>query len=308
MTEWMRFESRMKAHDPEDLRGASRTATMREAWNQMADENAMHHIASEERNWTLSDFFASGERDVTRYLDPVLARLGFNPQGKRALEIGCGVGRMTFSLAKRFSEVDALDISPEMIRRAKEYKQQFGIGNAHFHLGSGKDLAGFGAEHFDFCFSYIVFQHIPSVDLIFNYVREIGRVLIPGGTFLFQVNGYPYLRLTKSIYLVAGIRDAGRLRRYGIEKRPFIRVGRLDLMNGVPIRSRTMLDQCRSAGLIAKEIIGVHSQYMWLAGEKSAAEATLLKAAQEGNASDEREKIRACRPLLKERFKAFVRS
>ena len=42
---------------------------------------------------------------------------------------------------------------------------------------------------FDFAFSTIVFQHIPSRDVIENYVREVQRLLRPGALFKFQVQG-----------------------------------------------------------------------------------------------------------------------
>jgi SAM-dependent methyltransferase len=267
MIKWVKQRTPRESRSLE-LESAPVVVAMRDSWNEMANENAMHHIASDEQNWTEGDFFASGERDAARHLDPVLARLGFNPRDKKLLEIGCGVGRMSFNLAKRFGEVDALDISPEMIKRAIEYKEKFGAPNVHFHLGSGKDLSGFGKGQFDFCFSYIVFQHIPNVDLVFDYVREIGRVLKPGGMFLFQVNGYLHFRLGGSLFLWSGICDTGRLRKWGIKRRPFLRLGRLDLMRGVPIRPSAMLKVCESAGLDIMEVKGDHSQYLWYAGQK----------------------------------------
>jgi SAM-dependent methyltransferase len=42
---------------------------------------------------------------------------------------------------------------------------------------------------FDFAFSFIVFQHIPSHQIVENYVREVHRLLRPGGLFKFQVMG-----------------------------------------------------------------------------------------------------------------------
>ena len=42
---------------------------------------------------------------------------------------------------------------------------------------------------FDFAFSVIVFQHIPSREIIENYVREVHRLLRPGALFKFQVQG-----------------------------------------------------------------------------------------------------------------------
>jgi hypothetical protein len=41
----------------------------------------------------------------------------------------------------------------------------------------------------DFAFSSIVFQHIPSREIIESYVREVHRLLRPGGLFKFQVQG-----------------------------------------------------------------------------------------------------------------------
>ena len=49
---------------------------------------------------------------------------------------------------------------------------------------------------YDFAFSTIVFQHIPSRDVIYNYVREVNRLLRPGALFKFQVQGDASLQTT----------------------------------------------------------------------------------------------------------------
>ena len=46
-----------------------------------------------------------------------------------------------------------------------------------------------GDVRIDFAFSYIVFQHIPSREVIYSYAREVYRLLRPGGLFKFQVQG-----------------------------------------------------------------------------------------------------------------------
>jgi hypothetical protein len=51
------------------------------------------------------------------------------------------------------------------------------------------DLSCLPALEFDFAFSTIVFQHIPSRDVIESYVREVQRLLRPGRLFKFQVQG-----------------------------------------------------------------------------------------------------------------------
>ena len=72
--------------------------------------------------------------------------------------------------------------------------------NAHLFRNNGKDLSvvrpGWWRRwvlgrtlQMDFVFSYIVFQHIPSREIVENYVREANRLLRPGGLFKFQVQG-----------------------------------------------------------------------------------------------------------------------
>ena len=51
------------------------------------------------------------------------------------------------------------------------------------------DLSVLGDVKFDFAFSFIVFQHIPSRAIIESYIREVYRVLRPGRLFKFQVQG-----------------------------------------------------------------------------------------------------------------------
>ena len=105
----------------------------------------------------------------------------------RVLEIGCGAGRVTRALAGFFGEVYGVDISGEMVRQARAALAD--RPNAHVLQNNGKDLPWWATWQFDFAFSSIVFQHIPSRDMIENYVREVHRLLRPGALFKFQVQG-----------------------------------------------------------------------------------------------------------------------
>ena len=80
-----------------------------------------------------------------------------------------------------------VDISGEMIARRK--KALADLPNAHVFQNSGADLQVLGDIQVDFAFSYIVFQHIPSREVIYSYMREVHRLLRPGGLFKFQVQG-----------------------------------------------------------------------------------------------------------------------
>jgi SAM-dependent methyltransferase len=235
-------------------------ARMRQEWDHRSRKNAYHFIASGRDEWPEDEFFLSGERDVRDWLDPYLSEVQFVPRDKRMLEIGCGVGRMTFALAKRFGTVDAVDISGEMIKRAKELQARLGIGNVRFQVGNGKDLGAYPDESMDFAFSYIVFQHIPEISITLNYVREIGRVLKKGGLFRFQVNGYRRLMLPFGYCLMWG---------WKIKTRPHLRFGKLNSWRGVPMRVSEIQDACAAAGLSITQVNGIDTKSMWVNGRKA---------------------------------------
>jgi SAM-dependent methyltransferase len=163
---------------------------MREDWNERARSDAKYFVAFGRRNQDEEEFFASG-RDLARSLTHQFLRLPPRPapRCRRALEIGCGLGRLMRPLSAQVGEIHGVDVSDEMVRGARE--RLSGIPNAHVHRGAGADLAGFADESFDLVYSYAVFQHIPSREAIFGYLREACRVLAPGGVFWFQADGAP---------------------------------------------------------------------------------------------------------------------
>ncbi|MCC7017897.1 MAG: class I SAM-dependent methyltransferase, partial [Rhodospirillales bacterium] len=113
---------------------------------------------------------------------------GKDPKQMKILEIGCGAGRVTRALSEVFGEVWAVDVSGEMIRQAGEFLRD--RGNVHLLQNNGADLQAITeSASFDFAFSTIVFQHVPSRDVIVGYVREVHRLLRPGALFKFQVQG-----------------------------------------------------------------------------------------------------------------------
>jgi SAM-dependent methyltransferase len=177
---------------------------MRQDWDQRARENARHYVASGREQWTDEEYYRSGEINVEREILTDMGNVcqGKDPKQMRVLEIGCGTGRITRALARQFGEVYAVDISAEMVRQARLALRE--RPNAHVFQNNGRDLRvvrrsglprlldqfGLGAGlQFDFAFSYIVFQHIPSYDVIESYVREVHRLLRPGALFKFQVQG-----------------------------------------------------------------------------------------------------------------------
>jgi SAM-dependent methyltransferase len=163
---------------------------MREDWNRRAIEDANYYVAFGRRDQDEEEFFATA-KEVLHSLESEMRRLGpaSNPRARRALEIGCGPGRLLKPLSRRFGEIHGVDVSDEMIRMARE--NLAAISHAHAHASSGADLAAFADESFDFVYSYAVFQHIPDREVVFSYLREAHRVMKPGAILRAQFNGLP---------------------------------------------------------------------------------------------------------------------
>jgi len=157
-----------------------------EAWDAAAKQDAMRYIAGY-GTWTKEDFFALGAKDAKNFTQNFFTRMNFDPADKLMLDIGCGIGRMTRAFADMFSEAYGVDFSTELIKLAMEFNED--KPNLFFRTNNGIDLSIFDDNLFDFVFSWSVFMHITDVNIIESYIREIGRVLRPGGLFTFQVDG-----------------------------------------------------------------------------------------------------------------------
>ncbi len=165
--------------DPQTL------AQMRADWNARAAEDANYYVAFGRREQDDAEFLATAA-DVLRDLESQFPRLR---ERTAALEIGCGPGRLMRPMSRHFGEIHGVDVSDEMIRLATERLRD--VPNAHPHRGSGAGLEVFPDNHFDFVYSYAVFQHIPSREVVFRYLDEAHRVLKPGGVLRCQLNGLP---------------------------------------------------------------------------------------------------------------------
>ena len=164
---------------------------MRLEWDERARENAYHYVASGQEEWTEEEFDLSGRASTEHVVLADLARIaqGRDPKDMTILEIGCGAGRMTKPLAEIFGHVHAVDVSGEMLARARARLAD--VANVSWTQTNGVDLDALGDVHLDFALSYIVFQHIPDIEVIRGYIHEVADRLRPGALFKFQVQGSP---------------------------------------------------------------------------------------------------------------------
>ncbi len=209
---------------------------MQRDWDERARRNARYYVNTARTDWTDEDFFRSGEQTVAEEIltDMINICQGKDPSQMRVLEIGCGAGRVTRALAKLFGEVHGVDISGEMVARAREALRD--CPNVFLYQNNGMDLSVLPPGLlFDFAFSSIVFQHIPSREIIENYVREVNRVLRPGALFKFQVQGDTTVR-----------------------SRPD------DTWIGVPISEQEAVEMALRCGFEPRYRHGAGQQYFWL--------------------------------------------
>ena len=162
---------------------------MRDDWNARARDDAAYYVAFGRHKQSDADFFATAT-EVINGIESELRRVPLPQRSTwKALEIGCGPGRLMRPLSRHFAEIHGVDVSDEMIALARERLRD--TPNAYPHLNDGDSLGEFPDETFDVVYSYAVFQHLPRRDVITAYMREIQRVLKIGGLARLQFNGMP---------------------------------------------------------------------------------------------------------------------
>ena len=113
----------------------------------------------------------------------ILQRLGGTMAGGRALEVGCGGGVGVEIILDRFGakQVDAFDLDPDMVARARQRLPRFG---ERVRLWVG-DATGIDAPDgvYDAVFDFGIIHHVPDWPVA---VEEVARVVRPGGRFYFE--------------------------------------------------------------------------------------------------------------------------
>jgi SAM-dependent methyltransferase len=226
----------------------ARTPDMRRFWNARAREDA-YYFVDNRQPYRGSDSQRFWEAD--ELLDYFLSGLGLEVGvDDVVLEIGCGVGRFTRVLAGRAREVVALDVSDEMLSRAREHLSDH-ADHVRLVLGDGVSLAPIEDRSIDACVSIVVFQHFPSQEVAFGYVRELGRVLRPRGWAALQISNDPAVHRPR-----AGLRGALR----GIARRG-PRGQRHPAWLGSHVELPVLRDRARDAGLELERVWGEGTQY-----------------------------------------------
>jgi len=160
----------------------------RKNWDALAADNPADAVLSGFSSDKKSRvrFYASGEKKIQSVLKRLDA-LGVTYGHDSALDFGCGIGRLTRALSKRFDKTWGADVSPQMI----EIAQQSDSSNSCIFVALEQpDLKIFESGKFDFVISLLVLQHIDPA-IAPDYFEELLRVLKPGGVLVLQVPDSP---------------------------------------------------------------------------------------------------------------------
>jgi 2-polyprenyl-3-methyl-5-hydroxy-6-metoxy-1,4-benzoquinol methylase len=166
---------------------ADMLALHRRAWEDWSAVDAMWAIATlpERRGaWDADAFFASGQATIDD-LWATAATHGLPARAGRALDFGCGVGRLSRALATHCDEVVALDAAEGMVAKARALHPA--DHRITFAVHGGNDLTAYKDGSFDVVCCLFVLQHIPVVAVAEGYVAELARVTASGGLLIVQV-------------------------------------------------------------------------------------------------------------------------
>src|SRR5678815_5620020 len=165
-----------------------RLRALRRHWDEFGKSDPLWAIltaADKKGNrWSVDEFLETGRSQIAaliRYLDS----RGLATRRRRALDFGCGAGRLTHALADHFEQVIGVDIAPSMIGVARRlHAHRSGID---FRLNTSTRLESIESESIDLVYTLLVLQHIPP-RYVRQYLAEFVRVLSPGGVLVFQLS------------------------------------------------------------------------------------------------------------------------
>lgn len=134
--------------------------------------------------WDREEFFATGRADVAAHLERLRAA-GLEPRrGGRALDFGCGLGRLTRPLAEAMGSAVGVDVSARMVEQARQLHA--GVPGLEFRHNPQPDLSAFESGSFDLAYSLLTLQHMPP-ELARSYLAELVRVCRPDGAVFIQI-------------------------------------------------------------------------------------------------------------------------
>lgn len=156
-------------------------------WDKLGENDPLWAILTDPvkkgNKWDINEFFSTGTEEINLVIKH-LKGLPAEFSCKKALDFGCGVGRLTQALAGYFEEVCGIDIAPSMIEAARQFNRY--PNKCKYYLNKADNLNLFKSDTFDFIYSNIVLQHMKS-RYSKSYIKEFMRILASKGVLVFHM-------------------------------------------------------------------------------------------------------------------------
>ncbi|GAA3758578.1 2-polyprenyl-3-methyl-5-hydroxy-6-metoxy-1,4-benzoquinol methylase [Spinactinospora alkalitolerans] len=216
-------------------------------WTALGDSDPLWAVLTDrgKRNggWDEAEFLATGAAEIDGTA-AWLAELGVTVQRGRALDFGCGAGRLSTALTAHFDEVVGVDISEPMLAAARRLDR---TGRVRYVHNTAADLTCLEEGSFDLVYTNLVLQHMPPAPTR-NYLRELVRVARPGGAL---VIGIPDRTLPTAVGVLSRIVPHAVIRFVQRTLLGFPAAMRMHTMPGAEARS---LARACGARLVASEV------------------------------------------------------
>ena len=164
-----------------------RLRALRRHWDEFGKSDPLWAILTapdkKGNRWSIDEFLETGRGQITALIGYLDSR-GLATRRRRALDFGCGAGRLTHALADHFEQVIGVDIAPSMIDIARRLHAR--VTNAEFRVNSSSRLESIESGSIDLVYTLLVLQHM-APRYIREYLAEFVRVLSPGGVLVFQL-------------------------------------------------------------------------------------------------------------------------
>ena len=126
-----------------------------------------------------TDDFSRSQENLTQYCISLIEPI----KGKNVLEVGCGNGVQTNFIYEHYqpAAITGLDLNEGNIRIANEEKERLHLSNVRFIVDNAQDMNCIPDNSFDVVINIESAFHYPDKKA---FLKEVNRVLVPGGRFL----------------------------------------------------------------------------------------------------------------------------
>ncbi|BFM41266.1 class I SAM-dependent methyltransferase [Synechocystis sp. LKSZ1] len=160
---------------------------LQKKWEYLAEVDPLWAILSDDTKkggkWNIDEFFQVGRKDAQNFIN-LAKHIHPNLNYGKALDFGCGVGRLTQGHASFFEKIIGVDVSTRMIELANKLNQH--QAKISYLANNCSSLHVFDDNSFDYIICHIVLQHTPPT-IHQSYIQEFVRILKPNGFCIFQL-------------------------------------------------------------------------------------------------------------------------